>query len=377
MSFLSSQSLGIYKGGFHWTHPSRHFKRPSPEFTSMEDDCTKKAMYGKFPLAFFFGVYRKKITKLINSHVLMYLSCVYRFIIVLNLLQPFGDIRHAISWFGLHRASSFLVVSWLLIGSIFQQLRKANLQNFWCRGGSKTNQSKISYIMEKRIKKWRYSLLRMQKRKQEQVMIVCPPRAVAEILLRQITNRIPKKKRESLRSVESAYHFQRRFAGDKSSNHKRVENNSFLNVLVKFPHCFIHPPDFQRTVGEHPLFALKEHELFGDPKVVLLLYPRKGVGCCVHPWVLEASVISAKMFNDISNWSLLQAVLKTDTNRPVSTTKPFGQGTLESALSRSSGSSSKPNSSISSLGRVSLARSKGISDRSFESEGWGVIWKCP
>ena len=48
--------------------------------------------------------------------------------------------------------------------------------------------------------------------------------------------------------------------------------------------------------------------------------------------------------------SLLQAVLNTDTNRLVC--KPpnlSAQGTLESALSRSSGSSSKPNSSISSL----------------------------
>ena len=37
-----------------------------------------------------FCVYRKKITKLINSHVLMYLSCVYRFIVVFNLYNLLG-----------------------------------------------------------------------------------------------------------------------------------------------------------------------------------------------------------------------------------------------------------------------------------------------
>lgn len=61
MSFLSSQSLGIYKGvSIGSPTRRRHFKRPSPEFTSMEDDCTKKAMYAEFPLAFFLRLQEKK-----------------------------------------------------------------------------------------------------------------------------------------------------------------------------------------------------------------------------------------------------------------------------------------------------------------------------
>lgn len=118
MSFLSSQSLGIYKGGFHWfTHPSPSFQASQSWVYFDGRWLHQKGMYiWGISTCIFFGIYRKRITKLIHYHVLMYLSCVYRFIIVLNVLQPFGDIRHAIYWFGVHRASSFLVVSCMAAG---------------------------------------------------------------------------------------------------------------------------------------------------------------------------------------------------------------------------------------------------------------------
>lgn len=47
----------------------------------------KRHVYmGKFHLHFFLRLQEKRITKLINYHVLMYLSCVYRFIVALNVL---------------------------------------------------------------------------------------------------------------------------------------------------------------------------------------------------------------------------------------------------------------------------------------------------
>lgn len=195
-------------------------------------------------------------------------------------------------------------------------------------------------------------------------MKVGPPRAVAEILLRQITNEIQKKTwvtpfRKIGVSFPKAVCRSQIFQSQEGRKQLLSERFGVISSLF-------HPPSRFSTNGAQRTWAAVTQQWYK-------FYPKKGVGCCV--WLLEASVIFAKMFNDISN--SLQAVLKTDTNR-LQTTKPFGQGTLESALSRSSGSSSKPNSSISSLRSCEFGTvEKGISDRSFESEGWGVIWKCP
>ena len=120
---------GYLQRGFHWTHWSLHFKRPSPEFTSMEDDCTKRPARSvwEFPLTKILPGYRIKITDLIDYHVLMYLSCVCKcsshsqsswFIVVFNVLQPFANVYHTMSWFGVHRASSFLVLCWQHVPTI-------------------------------------------------------------------------------------------------------------------------------------------------------------------------------------------------------------------------------------------------------------------